>query len=232
MSENIQRTKLCHDVAERIIERIRAGEWKVGSKMPSEPRLAELFDVSRATVRIAVKILQNAGVLHSVAGSGTFVRKDATEILESRELAAVLSEPQNVYELVQARYVLEPQLCALAAKNASSQEITELFSILSEMEKSQDRHGLMTWGYRFHQKVAELAHNRVLYGFYCSIASQLRGLRVIDSLTLKTFLEGIEEHRAIADAIEKHEDFLAKKLMCAHLEKDYTAYLHKTENVL
>jgi GntR family transcriptional repressor for pyruvate dehydrogenase complex len=232
MRESIQRTKLCHDVAERMIERIRAGEWTPGVKLPSEPNLAMLFDVSRATIRSAVKILQNAGILRSVGGSGTYVQENAPIILEARELASVLSEPQNVYELVQARYVLEPQLCALAAKYATDKEIEELFSILREMENSQDRHVLMSCGYRFHQAVAEFSHNRVLYGFYQSIASQLRGLRVLDSLTLDMFLNGVEEHRAIAKAIKNRNGVLAKALLCDHLEKDYTAYLHKTENVL
>lgn len=231
MKEPIQRTKLCHDVAQQMIENIQSQQWLPGMKLPSEPNLAKLFDVSRATVRSAVKILQNAGVLRSVGGSGTYVQENAPMILEARELATVLSEPQNVYELVQARYVLEPQLCALAATNATESEITVLFEILREMEKSQDRHTLMSCGYRFHQAVAEFSHNRVLYGFYQSIASQLRGMRVLDSLTLDIFLDGVEEHRSIAEAIQSRDDVLAKTLLCDHLEKDYAAYLYNTSNM-
>lgn len=227
-----ERTKLYYDVAQQMIENVQSQQWLPGMKLPSEPNLAKLFDVSRATIRAAVKLLQNAGVLRSVGGSGTYVQENAPRILDAKELATVLSEPQNVYELVQARYVLEPQLCALAAENATDSEIAELFAILQEMEKSQDRHALMTCGYRFHQAVAQYSHNRVLYGFYQSIASQLRGMRVLDSLTLDIFLEGISEHRAIAEAIKARNAVLAKTLLCDHLKKDYTAYLHKMENVL
>ncbi len=227
MSDGIQRTKLCEDVADCITENIRSQKWKAGTKIPSEPALAEALGVSRATVRTAVRLLQLSGILRSRAGSGTYVQENASAILESRELAVVMSEPQNIYELLQARCLLEPQLCALAALNATEGEIQHLFSILQEMEQCRDRHTLMAYGYRFHQAVAEFSHNKILYGFCRSIASQLRGLRVLETLTLDTFLKGIEEHRAIADAIKARDDSLAKARMLEHLKKDYTTYLDK-----
>lgn len=229
MSEFIQRTKLWEDVANGMIECIRSQQWTVGMKLPSEPELAELFDVSRATVRSAVKLLQLSGVLRSRGGSGTYVAESAPVVLETRELASVMADPQNLYSLVQTRYILEPQLAALAAKKASAQEGERLFDIVQTMEQKQDRHSLMTYGYQFHQAVAEYAHNQVLFGFYQSVAGQLRGLRVLDSLTLETFLEGIEEHRAIAKAISQRDDALAKQLMRSHLKKDYGTYLDSPE---
>ena len=228
MRNGIQRTKLCEDVANRITENIRSQKWKAGSKIPSETALAESFEVSRATVRTAVKLLQLSGVLYSKAGSGTYVHENASAILESRELAAVMSEPHNVHELLQARFILEPQLCALAAQNATDIEIEQLFSILQDMEQCKDRHTLMAYGYQFHQAVADFSHNKILYGFCQSISSQLRGLRVLEKLTLDTFLKGIEEHRNIANAIKERNDSLARERMLEHLKQDYNSYLEKT----
>ncbi len=212
-----------------MIERIRTQQWTVGMKLPSEPELAELFDVSRATVRSAVKSLQIAGILRTRSGSGTYVTDAASLVLETRELASVMADPQNLYSLVQARYILEPQLAALAAKNASPEEVAQLFAILQQMEQNQDRHSLITYGYQFHQAVAQYSHNQVLYGFFQSAAGQLRGLRVLDSLTLQTFLDGITEHHAIAKAIREGDDALAKQLMRSHLKKDYAQYLERSE---
>ena len=73
MSDGIQRTKLCEDVANCITENIRSQRWREGMKIPSEPALAEMLGVSRATVRTAVKLLQLSGVLRSRGGSGTYV---------------------------------------------------------------------------------------------------------------------------------------------------------------
>lgn len=225
MNDTIHRTKLREDVEILIVERIRSGQWRAGSRLPSETALAEQFLVSRSTIRSAVKSLQLSGILRSKNGSGTYVTDNASTALENRELACVLSHPTGAQQLVQARYILEPQLAALAAKNASVSETEELFSILSRMEQQQDRHALMTDGYLFHQKIAQISHNTVLFDFYRSIAAQLRGLRVLESLTLKTFLEGVEDHRAIACAIQNRNDGLAKQLMRVHLKKDYGSYL-------
>ena len=225
MSEYIYRTKLSEDVAKRMIEHIRSQQWEAGSKLPSEPELAELFGVSRETVRTAVRMLQKSGLLYSKRGSGTYVTERALAVLESKELAMLLETPRSIYALVQARYVLEPQLSALAVENATQEELRELFETLELMEKHLDRHSLMTYGYRFHQLVAKASHNQVLYSFYQSIASQLRGLRVLEDLTLETFLKGIDHHRAIANAISDRNGALAKELMRAHLKKDYGDYL-------
>lgn len=225
MKDYIQRTKLCEDVANCMIEHIQSRQWTVGTRLPSESELAQQFDVSRATVRSAIKMLQRAGILQSKSGSGTYVQDTAVSTLELRELAAV----EDISQLVQARYVLEPQLCALAAINAKDQEIRELFEILQTMETGKDRHTLMGYGYLFHETVARLSHNGVLYGFYQSVATQLRGVRVLKSVTLEIFLEGVEEHRAIATAISERNAALAKERMQAHLKRDYGEYLHYPE---
>jgi len=225
MSQTIYRKKLFEDVADRMVEHVRAQKWAVGQRLPSEPEIAELFGVSRATVRAAIKSLQLEGVLRSRGGSGTYVAENALPVLENRELASVMADRQTLCSLVQARYVLEPQLAALAAQNATQEEAEQLMAFVQLMEQNRDRHGLITYGYRFHQAVAEISHNQVLYGFYRSVSNQLRGLRVIDTLTLETFLEGIEEHRAIAKAIAGRDDALAKQLMRSHLKKDYAPYL-------
>lgn len=229
MSNPIKRTKLREDVATHMIERIRSQQWGVGMKLPSEPELAEQYEVSRATIRSAIKSLQLSGVLRTRSGSGTYVADSACLVLETRELASVMADPQNLSSLVQARFVLEPQLTALAAKNATKDEVAQLFEILHVMEQNTDRHSLMTHGYRFHQAVAEFSHNQVLFSFFQSAASQLRGLRVLDSLTLQLFVEGISEHRAIAVAIAQGNDVLAKQLMCNHLKKSYGQYLEHAE---
>ena len=52
---------------------------------------------------------------------------------------------------------------------------------------------------------------------------------MLESLTLETFVEGIEEHRAIAKAILERDDALAKQLMRSHLKKDYGEYLDSPE---
>lgn len=229
MSSPIRRTKLFEDVANHIITRIQSGAWT--EKLPPEDRMAEEFDVSRSTVREAVRSLQVAGILHSRPGSGTFVSEAAPLLLGTRELAAMMRSPEGVRDLVQTRYILEPQLAALAAQQATEEELQHLFSIVDRMEEKKDRISLMALGHAFHMALSEMAHNRVLAGLYQSAANQLKGLRVLDSLTLEIYLQGIEEHRAIAMAVAQHDAALAKQRMREHLRKDYSPWLPRAEEL-
>lgn len=225
MSDAIFRIKLYEDVANRVVERIRGGEWPAGAKLPTEQQMAVRFDVSRSTVREAVKSLQIAGILRSRAGSGTFVAERAPMILETRAMAEVMGDPEALRELVQARYVLEPQLAHLAALAATRGEAEGLLAIVTSMREKRERADLMNLGYRFHLELARAAHNRVLLGFYQSAASQLRSMRVLESLTLAVYREGVEQHQSIARAVREGDAPLAERRMRLHLAKDYAPYL-------
>ena len=150
MSETIQRTKLYEDVTERMLDHIRTETWAPGTKIPPEVELAKLFDVSRCTIREAVKSLQIAGFLRSRAGSGTFVSERAPTLLQTQALAGIMADPAALRELVQARYILEPQLAQMAAQAATEEEIRGLFAILDRMKRCQTRFELMSVGHQFH----------------------------------------------------------------------------------
>lgn len=224
-ADGIVRTKLYEDVTNRMIDCIRLEQWEPGGRIPSEAALAQTFDVSRSTVREAVKSLQAAGLLRSRAGSGTFVSEGAPLVIQTRELARIMADPSALRELVQARYVLEPQLAALAAEHASEAEIDGLFATLARMRSKKSRFELMSIGHQFHLELAHAAHNRVLEGFYRSAAGQMRSMRVLESLTLEVYLDGVGDHCAIAEAIRMRDAALAAERMREHLKKDYGAYL-------
>ena len=225
MSNSIYRIKLYEDVANHIADNIRAGLWTPGTRLPTEAELASHFDVSRSTVREAIKSLQIAGILHSRSGSGTYVCDSAPLVLHTKDLTSLMIDADSLHELVQARVILEPELAALAAKQADETDISALRQTISDMQAQEDRLSLMQLGYQFHQQLADSSHNRILAGFYHSAASQLRAMRVLDSLTLEIYLDGIGDHLRILNAIEIHDPTLARIAMLQHLRKDYAQYL-------
>ena len=229
MSEPIFRIKLYEEVANLITERIRTEQWRAGDRLPPEAELAKEFDVSRSTVREAVRSLQIAGLLRSRAGSGSFVTENAPMILQTRELAAIMGDRQHLRDLVQTRFILEPQMAALAAKQATEEEKIHLRYLVDRMAEQKDRFSLMTAGYAFHMELARMSHNVVLEGFYQSAAGQLRSMRVLESLTEEIYRDGIEEHRLIAEAVAASDADSAKRLMKEHLKKDYASFLDEEE---
>ena len=225
MSDPIFRVKLYEEVANHIQDRIRSEYWRAGDRLPAEAELAKEFDVSRSTVRETVRSLQMAGILRSKAGSGTFVTERAPMILLTRELADIMSDPDHLHDLVRARYLLEPQLAALAAQKATPDEKAALLELVDRMRREEERFGLMSLGHRFHMELAAMSHNVVLNGFYQSAANQMRSMRVLDTLTLEVYRQGVEEHRHIAEAVAAGDTETAMEAMKAHLKNDYAEYL-------
>src|ERR1700754_628703 len=69
-----QRTGLVDQVIAQMREAIRAGDWRIGTRIPPEPELVQALGVGRNTVREAVRALSHAGLLEVRQGDGTFVR--------------------------------------------------------------------------------------------------------------------------------------------------------------
>ena len=70
----LPRETLAVHIAKRVLEMIRSGTLPVGARLPSEPKLAEMFQVSRNTLREAIRLLIAQGVLEARKGIGTFIQ--------------------------------------------------------------------------------------------------------------------------------------------------------------
>src|SRR5579871_4663929 len=111
---------------EQIAERIRIGELGAGDRLPSERDLAAAMQISRATLREAVRVLTAAGVLavRSGPGGGTFVASDYVPIDLLRSKSDLrLDEVAGVLE---ARRLIEPRVAQLAAVNAREEDFAEM----------------------------------------------------------------------------------------------------------
>ena len=220
-ADQISRTKLYEDVSERIMEMIRSEEYPAGARMPSEQQLAARFDVSRNTIRGAIRSLTILGLLRPVNGSGTFVSDRANVILEAQALSAIMAHPDALSELVQARYVLEPQLAAMAARSATPEEVSRLFEIVERMRGIEDRTTQINVGFSFHLELARMARNRVLLSFYTSSAKQLRNMRLMGFPTMHDYAQSTEDHLQIAKAVASVDADLARSQMRHHLFASY-----------
>ena len=92
---------LYHQLKAFISERIESGEWFAGRRLPTELEFATEFSVSRTTVRQAMQLLENEGLIERIQGKGTFVGrpKIAQNLASMATLAAWLTSPGSVAEL-------------------------------------------------------------------------------------------------------------------------------------
>ena len=151
---------LTEKTADYIIEFIQKNNLKVGDKLPNEYDLAKLLNVSRSTLREAVKELRIQNVLEVKHGSGTYILNDT-----KAPATFLLSENTNSLDLVkdffEIRYLVEPTMMAKAALKATKADIKKLSNLTDKMQESYDLGTLEHIDYdtRFHLLIAELAEN-------------------------------------------------------------------------
>ena len=143
-------------VADEIAARIRAGDLPLDSKMPADKDLVVQLGVSRTTVREAMIALELMGYVITRYGAGAFV---------ARTLPAVPVETSGLpgyFELVEARFVIEPEIAAIAAKLITPEEIAQLETCIEGMCDATSRLArIEAFDSEFHLIVARSTGNTV-----------------------------------------------------------------------
>src|SRR4051795_6579889 len=121
------------EAAEQIAEKVRAGELRAGDKLPGERALAAQMEISRPTLREAIAVLVEAGLLHvrRGPGGGMFVASDVVPVELVRQRSNMrLGEVASVLE---ARRLLEPRVAQLAAVRAVEEDFAALQRSIEDM---------------------------------------------------------------------------------------------------
>ena len=127
--EAIRRDKVYEAVA-RQLETLILEKLKPGDKLPPERELAEMFAVSRSSIRDAIRSLELSGLVEPRQGVGTVVCEVTADSLLNPLVNALKRRQELVSELLEVRKMIEPPLAARAATHASEDEIKEMEDIL------------------------------------------------------------------------------------------------------
>src|SRR5256884_9256464 len=115
----IKKIRIHEEVVTQIHELIREGRLKAGDQLPSERELADTFQVSRASVREALRALETHGLIISRTGMGNFTADLPVESLVA-PLAKLLTKEKNALaDIFELRKLIEPQIASTAADRAT-----------------------------------------------------------------------------------------------------------------
>jgi DNA-binding FadR family transcriptional regulator len=134
----VQTRRKFEEAADQIAEKVRTGELRTGDRLPGERSLAAQMEISRPTLREAVKVLGDAGVLEvrRGPGGGMYVATDVVPTDLVRHSASLrLAEIAAVLE---ARRLLEPRVAQLAAQRASEEDFEALERSIEAMRRLVD----------------------------------------------------------------------------------------------
>ena len=214
-----ERQTLSKQLMNAIISSIESGELATGEKLPPEAELAESFGVSRNSLREALKTLHTFGIIESLHGQGTFVSQNAMQRIPNIGVLQLLSDNDDLQNLLDARLVLEPGIARLAALRRTDADIDYLSESLDTFVSNS--HGLNSM---FHIRVSEVAKTPVLHGFLQTIFQKLIYTPyplLQEKLLTDQHCDEIREHREILEAIIEGDANAAQELMHMHLKKRF-----------
>lgn len=203
-------------IEEQLMRYIQEEPVPVGEKIPNEFELAEKFGVGRSTIREAVKGLVSQGMLEVRRGAGTFVISAYPAEADPLGLGAYEDKCQLALELFDVRLMIEPEIAAMAAKNATAEDVQKLREICDDVERIYRKGGdHVRRDIDFHTMIAKCGKNRVVEVLVPLIDSAVHTFANVTHRQLME--ETIQTHRAVVDAIEKGDEVGARCAMVMHL---------------
>ena len=162
----IARRKLSHDVLERLLPRIRSGEFPVDSWLPSERELMQTFGVGRPAVREALQSLERMGLIAIVHGEGAQVLPlSADKVIAQISEAALhllMGSSDLLEQLKEARLQFEVAMARLAAQRATAPQIEQLRLLLEQHKGSiADPERFLETDMAFHRGIAAISGNLI-----------------------------------------------------------------------
>jgi GntR family transcriptional repressor for pyruvate dehydrogenase complex len=215
----IQKTKIYKDIVEQIKTSILRREIQVGNQLPTERDLARQFGVSRVSVRQALTVLHEMGLVQSRPGGGTFVSGGLQDLLANPLAQALLAERELLQEPLEVRRIIEPEVTRLAALRARSKDLTEMERLISLQEATATTNVPITEeDTLFHEAIAKATKNAILIKLVQSLHQQLRASRHQSLIVPRGNSRSIEDHKKIFAAISKRDGQGAYEAMVQHLK--------------
>lgn len=164
---------MADEVADGLRKQLSLGIFKVNEKLPIEPELMKMFGVGRSTIREAIKLLVNSGLLRVQQGLGTFVERTVStqEPMDQR-----LKRADKV-ELDEVRQLIEIKIAEKAALNRSEEDIEKIQSYLEMRKQTADEGHLeecIEADIQFHLAIANASKNEVLADIYKTASAHLK----------------------------------------------------------
>ena len=215
------RPRLSDSVLDHLTNQILAGSLKPGDELPSEVELAKAFQVSKPTVRDALRHLSTLGVVDIRQGRPTTVGTLRADALSQFFRFAVAGTRNKFRDVIRLRRALECIAAPIAAETISDAEADVLRAILAKLEAYKHDHDQWVfWDARFHLHIATMSRNVLLpYLMEALLGVMEDTIRALHTRRIardpeKTY----QRHVDLTAAITAHDSARAHALMAEHFD--------------
>jgi DNA-binding FadR family transcriptional regulator len=224
MFDPVRTRRTFEEAVEQIADRVRLGELRTGDRLPSERDLAKLMQISRPTVREAIRVLAEAGVVavKPGAGGGIFV---ASEVAPATLLARGSEERvDGIVVVLEARRAIEPQVAVLAGLRGTEADFGAMAATIERQRALLDDGGVLAHEdaflgleRQFHLAMARASGNPRLARIMSSL---IRDLEIARDMAMHVPLVAdwtIEIHERTLTVVRGGDRALIEEVMDEHL---------------
>ena len=225
--KKMKKIKSYQNVVDQIQSAICDGSLKDGDKLPSEMKLTKMFDTSRGTIREALRVLEQKGLISVKTGvkGGPIVKEANTRPMSESIALLIRHQKVSLHHLAQFRKILEGHIAAQTAQMAGKNEINQLKAILKEAKmhiktKPSGWEEFHKMDATFHMVLAKIAKNPLIEANLQSIHDNIqiyfnKYLPFSDALLMANY----EDLCKIVEAVENKNSLAARQLAETHVTK-------------
>lgn len=211
MNETVRQGRLSDKAEQEILRRIHSGELPVGSKLPSEPELAEQMGISRGILREALNSLQAKGYVSRTPRGGSFIQRGTDNSIGDSITAKV--RQADLQDLIEFREALETKAIQFVIERATDEEIVSLRELLEQPDENKTD----SIDYYFHYRLAELSQNRLFVVFIDMYYDTIHHFALGSYKDVARRRVMTREHMRILEAVEKRDKRAAVAAIKGHL---------------
>ncbi len=218
--EPIKKVRLSDSVINAIKRKLAKDDFKPGDKFYSENELSRQLQVSRSSVREAIRILEATGYVTVKQGKGVFVTDFDSQNLQPF-IIWLKSNEQHIFDHFEIRLIIEPKAAAIAAQKANIEDIRKIEEVLAQFDqhaKHKEIAETIKADRTFHRLIAKSTKNSTLYVLINSLTTSLPKGWISSLHTPGRIEKTTHEHRAVLKAITEKDTSEAESAMIRHLE--------------
>lgn len=208
---------LSQSVADTILSMITIEKrFSAGDKLPNELDLSEELNVSRTTLREAIRILAAYDILEIQRGKGTFVTENALK--QPQDFAPLSSIKVNAKDLYEMRLIFEPEAAYFAALRETDAEIKRILDYGSKIEDEILGHKDRTDNeHAFHKAIAQATHNEFMNKLMPILYQAISKGVVLSLQSDRAIQDTVTDHRMIMEFLEQRNAEGARNAMKIHI---------------
>jgi len=193
----------------RIIEAISDGRYEIGQKLPNEYELISELQISRNSLREAMRVLSTLGIVEIRRGDGTYVCDQINPSVFDSIIYGLVFDTSSSSELAELRQALDETMIKLAMKKATDDDIKELQRSIDNMEilfKSGNTTAASNEDYNFHIKVVDICRNKLFSRIIKGVYQFFRHSIHVNVTTEEEFAHATENHTDILNLIKNKDE--------------------------